>query len=271
MSEGQFLTRRDLREAERKGKSVSEVVAPVEVAAQVAVVAPAEVEVPVANEPIAAAEVVSYDSQPVVEAPAVSNPFLSRRQLREFEKRGIAPSAIVAQPVVETPANVVAEVQQPAPVAQYDEVLAEAEEPITSGIQLFSVSPNLNIEPQTASIVVVPEDPLANLNLHITETGELLKTGSIELPKLSTNTGEISTILDATEVDEAIVQDSISGYVSTIAPLRASGVVNTAGKIVIMPTRLARGQGQIFAVLTASLLMVTVGGLLLAAYMLGLL
>jgi hypothetical protein len=242
MTEEQFLTRRQLREAERTGKTV----------------------------PVSAADVVAKDETQVIQTPVASNPFLSRRQLREFEKRGVLPAENSAAPVATEPQAETAEIQPPV-AAAYDEVLAEAEEPITSGIQLFAVSPNLNIEPQTASIVVVPEDPLANLNLHITETGELLKTGSIELPKLSTNTGEISTIRDAAEVDEAITQDSVTGYVSTIAPLRASGVVNTSGRIAIMPNRLARGQSQIFAVLTASLLMVTVGGLLLAAYMLGLL
>lgn len=162
-----------------------------------------------------------------------------------------------------------------APVAQkpvvpvYEPVLGEAEEPITSQMQLFEVSPNLNVEPQTASIIIDNFEPLDNISIAISETGELLKTGSIELPNFGTNTGEIATILDAAQVDEAISQDSISGYVSTIAPLRASGVVNTAGKIGIMPTKSAKGQGAGYAVLTLSILMIAVGGLVLAAFMLG--
>lgn len=151
----------------------------------------------------------------------------------------------------------------------YEPVLGEAEEPITSQMQLFEVSPNLNVEPQTASIIIDNFEPLDNISIAISETGELLKTGSIELPNFGTNTGEIATILDAAQVDEAISQDSISGYVSTIAPLRASGVVNTAGKIGIMPTKSAKGQGAGYAVLTLSILMIAVGGLVLAAFMLG--
>ncbi|WP_296630122.1 hypothetical protein [Rhodoluna sp.] len=266
MTEGQFQSRRELREAERNGTVV-----PTSPAVQDQ---PLPQPVEAAPAPLAAVEVVANDEPEIIATPATSSLFLSRRQLRDFEKRGVVPAASPQEAAqnLEAAAATEAAIEVAATEAPaFDEVLAEAEEPITSGIQLFAVSPNLNIEPQTASIMIVPEDPLANLNVHITETGELLKTGSIELPKLTTNTGEISTILDASEVDDATVQDSISGYVSTIAPLRASGVVNTAGKIGIMPTRLARGQGQIFAVLTASLLMVTVGGLLLAAYMLGLL
>lgn len=152
----------------------------------------------------------------------------------------------------------------------YEPVLAEAEEPITSQLSLFTPNSNLTAEPQTASIIIDTVDPLQNLSIAISETGELLKTGSIELPNYtSTNTGEIATILDAAEVDEAIAQDSISGYVSTIAPMRASGVVNTSGKIGIMPSRAAKGQGQVFALVSVSILMVTIGGLVIAAFMLG--
>ena len=180
----------------------------------------------------------------------------------------VQPTPIQATPIPSTPIQQVP--ISPAPVTPiYEPVLGEAEEPITSQMQLFDVSPNLNVEPQTASIIIDNFEPLDNISIAISETGELLKTGSIELPNFGTNTGEIATILDAAQVDEAISQDSISGYVSTIAPLRASGVVNTAGKIGIMPTKSAKGQGAGYAVLTLSILMIAVGGLVLAAFMLG--
>lgn len=201
---------------------------------------------------------------PVQAAPAQAAPVESV-PIREVP---VQPTPIQADPIPSTP------IQQvpiaPAPVAPiYEPVLGEAEEPITSQMQLFDVSPNLNVEPQTASIIIDNFEPLDNISIAISETGELLKTGSIELPNFGTNTGEIATILDAAQVDEAISQDSISGYVSTIAPLRASGVVNTAGKIGIMPTKSAKGQGAGYAVLTLSILMIAVGGLVLAAFMLG--
>jgi hypothetical protein len=185
----------------------------------------------------------------------------------------IQAAPIQAVPIQAVPIQLMPIEQAPiasAPLAPvYEPVLGEAEEPITSQMQLFEVSPNLNVEPQTASIIIDNFEPLDNISIAISETGELLKTGSIELPNFGTNTGEIATILDAAQVDEAISQDSISGYVSTIAPLRASGVVNTAGKIGIMPTKSAKGQGAGFAVLTLSILMIAVGGLVLAAFMLG--
>jgi hypothetical protein len=199
-------------------------------------------------------QVPPVQSAPVQEAPVQSAP---------IQDVPVQSAPIQDVPVQQAPIEL-------APVSPiYEPVLGEAEEPITSQMQLFEVSPNLNVEPQTASIIIDNFEPLDNISIAISETGELLKTGSIELPNFGTNTGEIATILDAAQVDEAISQDSISGYVSTIAPLRASGVVNTAGKIGIMPTKSAKGQGAGYAVLTLSILMIAVGGLVLAAFMLG--
>ena len=211
----------------------------------------------------------TVQATPVQAAPVQANPV----QAAPIQQVPIQAAPIQSAPIQAVPI-------QPMPIAQapvapasvvpvYEPVLGEAEEPITSQMQLFEVSPNLNVEPQTASIIIDNFEPLDNISIAISETGELLKTGSIELPNFGTNTGEIATILDAAQVDEAISQDSISGYVSTIAPLRASGVVNTAGKIGIMPTKSAKGQGAGYAVLTLSILMIAVGGLVLAAFMLG--
>ena len=211
---------------------------------------------PVINKTI---EVPAVQVAPVQAAPVESVP---------IQEVPVQPTPIQAAPIPSTPIQQIPIASAPlAPV--YEPVLGEAEEPITSQMQLFDVSPNLNVEPQTASIIIDNFEPLDNISIAISETGELLKTGSIELPNFGTNTGEIATILDAAQVDEAISQDSISGYVSTIAPLRASGVVNTAGKIGIMPTKSAKGQGAGYAVLTLSILMIAVGGLVLAAFMLG--
>ena len=225
---------------------------------------------------------VSSISVPQISTTGVVNPY-APVITKNVPAAPVQATPVQAAPIREVPIQAVP-IQsapiQPMPIEQaqiapatlarvYEPVLGEAEEPITSQMQLFEVSPNLNVEPQTASIIIDNFEPLDNISIAISETGELLKTGSIELPNFGTNTGEIATILDAAQVDEAISQDSISGYVSTIAPLRASGVVNTAGKIGIMPTKSAKGQGAGYAVLTLSILMIAVGGLVLAAFMLG--
>jgi hypothetical protein len=238
---------------------------------------------PVAAAPIATAPVAQPTIAPaapiapivvnkVSAAPiAAPNPYLPVAGAPKAAAPVVVPQASAPQaaaPEISAPPVVAA-----APVTKptYEPVLAEAEEPITSQVPLlFTPSTSLTAEPQTASIIIDSVDPLQNLSIAISETGEMLKTGSIELPTFNnTNTGEIATILDAEAVDEAIAQDSMAGYVSTIAPMRASGVVNTSGKIGIMPSRAAKGQGQVFAMVAVSVIMVTIGGLVLAAFMLG--
>ena len=293
MTEGPFLSRRELREAQLRATNglsqehaveepVVEVTAPqnsVSAAEVIAVAEPVEPVVSVFNfPPLTKNQLVQMgrltDESDITEvSTAVTSVQVSSISVAQVATTGVlnpyAPKAAEPIPVSASP---VSEVTEPAPVTAspvYEPVLGEAEEPITGSVQLFDVSPNLNIEPQTASIIIDNFEPLDAISIAISETGELLKTGSIELPNLSTNTGEIATILDAAQVDEAIAQDSVNGYVSTIAPLRASGVVNTAGKIGIMPSKRAKGQSAGFAVLTLSLLMIAVGGLVLAAFMLG--
>lgn len=296
MNEGQFQSRREMREAQQQPTQsvpAAEVLAsaePVESAVspfnfppltksqlvQVGRLASEEDETPVSTAVINVQT--SSISVPQIATTGVVNPYAPKVSFVPVPSAPVLAAAPVsAAPVTVAPVSPeVLPVSSVTPVAPsepveraYEPVLGEAEEPITASMQLFDVSPNLNIEPQTASIIIDNFEPLDAISIAISETGELLKTGSIELPNLSTNTGEIATLLDASLVDEAIAKDSINGYVSTIAPLRASGVVNTAGKIGIMPTKNAKGQSAGFAVLTLSLLMIAVGGLVLAAFMLG--
>jgi hypothetical protein len=242
MTDLPFTSRRDLREAERSGRTLPPVEAPIEATSD-------------SSETHADSVSVEFKAQQISTSGAI-NPY--------------APTAPAPKsPVAKIPVPESADEPESRSTFVYEPVLAEAEEPITSQISLFAVSPNMNVEPQTASIIINNFEPLENISMAISETGEMLKTGSIELPNLTTNTGEIATILDAAQVDEAIAQDSVLGYVSTIAPLRASGVVNTAGKIGIMPKKGFKSGSGGLAALTLAILMVTIGGLVLAAFMLG--
>lgn len=290
MTEGPFLSRRELREAQLRAtnglsqepivEESAPIIAPVDSVPAADVISVAEPVEPVVAgfnfPPLTKNQLVQMgrlsdeaDETPV--STAVTSVQVSSASVTQVATTGVvnpyAPKVVA--PVAPVAPAAAAPVAPAATTPVYEPVLGEAEEPITAAVQLFDVSPNLNIEPQTASIIIDNFEPLDAISIAISETGELLKTGSIELPNLSTNTGEIATIMDAAQVDEAIAQDSINGYVSTIAPLRASGVVNTAGKIGIMPTKSSRGQSASYAVLTLSLLMIAVGGLVLAAFMLG--
>jgi hypothetical protein len=251
MTDDQFVSRRSLRDAEKSSESVQQKTQPV-----VAQIATTGVVNPYAPQISTTGVVNSYAPAAPV-APVAVQP---AAPIAAAPSAPVAPAAPVAEPV--------------APVSELrtrEPVLAEAEEAITTEFPIFSVSPNLTLEPQTASIIIDNFQPLEHSAIVISETGEMLKTGSISLPNLSPNTGEISTILDAEMVDEATALDSVTGYVSTIAPVRASGVVNSAGKIGIMPSKRSRGEGGGYTALTISIVSITIGGLVIGAFMLGIL
>ncbi len=195
--------------------------------------------------------------------------FITREQLSEaarlgkplpgFEKTPTQAVEIIATPKVDSPAIV-----EPVDV-EPEEVEAVQEEPAP----LFDVSPNLTTDTASATIVLDKVASIDDLSGAIGETGEWLRTGAIELPLLTTNTGEFEAIQDANYTDEALAIDSISGSVSNVEPLSAAGVVGRSAKVNVVPVKLAKGQNQVYLVTTISVLMVTMGGLVLGAYMLG--
>ena len=133
----------------------------------------------------------------------------------------------------------------------------------------FELSPNLFREPQTNTIIVQPIDPLATGSI-ITDAGEIVLTGSIELPVLPT-TGGIAIIQmpEGEDADASLAEDFAENYVSTIAPVRASGVMNSRARESVLPIKNRRGESQAVLLGVASILMVTVGALLIAAFWLG--
>jgi len=250
MADDQFVSRRSLRHAEKSGDAAR----PEPVIAQIATTG------------------VVNPYAPQIATTGVVNPYAPTSLAAPAPAAEVPPAFVPAAPIAVEP--VALDAEMPAPIAEprpLEPVLAEAEEAITTEFPIFSVSPNLTLEPQTASIIIDNFQPLEHSAIVISETGEMLKTGSISLPNLSTNTGEISTILDAEMVDEATALDSVTGYVSTIAPIRASGVVNSSGKIGIMPAKRSRKEGGGYTALTISIVSIAIGGLVIGAFMLGIL
>ncbi len=135
----------------------------------------------------------------------------------------------------------------------------------------FELSPSLIREPQTNTIVIQPIDPLASGSI-ITDAGEIVLTGSIELPTLPTTGGiQIVGMPEVDAADESIAEDFSENYVSSIAPIRASGVMNSRARESVLPIKNRRGESQAVLLGLTSILMVTVGALLIAAFWLGVL
>ena len=237
MSE-EFLTRRQIRELERSGQPVPRPEAKPEQTATSAFALPPEI-----VDPVLALRADDIEAIP------------TRRDLREQQppsKGAIWPLVpVVKQPVVEASVEPTTSHQASGTVED----------------NLFDVSPNLSLEPQTASLVIDRVNDITNLS-HVLHNGDILQTGSITLPVLSTHTGEMALVADAAEADNAVNADSTTGYVSSITPVRAADVGNFGAQIDIVPSKHQRGEGQLYLALTISVGLVAVGALILGGYML---
>ena len=121
-------------------------------------------------------------------------------------------------------------------------------------------------EPQTNQITM-PVIPDALNTEIVIDSGEILKTGAIDIP-LGTNTGSIEIITGTIETvdEEAIAQDMGSETTGGIPPIRAKAVMNSSAKVGVLPIKNRRSEGQIIILATTSLLLITMGALVIAAY-----
>jgi hypothetical protein len=212
-----------------------------------------------------------------------SNEPRTRRQLRELQR--LTGSDVVNEPVEEDLA-IESEFELQPDLAEQIEVLDAETTPTSFEVKpatsddfsylnnlnepLFDVSPGLVIEPTTNSIIIDQVQDLTNYTATVSETGEILTTGAIQLPiELTDNsTGEIQIIQEAAALDSAIQVDNATGFINTIAPMRVTGVVNSASKFKVIPTNLRRGSSHPYMVLAAAVGMAALGSLVIAAMML---
>lgn len=189
---------------------------------------------------------VPVSSKPVVEADAVAE----------------APAqAEVTDPVESDVAGAVESEPFSEPVVEPD---------ISPELSPFQISGSLVLEPQTNSIVIaqVPDALLAGSI--VTETGEILTTGAIEIIAPPA-TGEIEIIPDSPDADSADAIDSATEYVSSVAPIRSSGVMNSKAKIGVLPGKLRKSMEHVVLATTLAVSIITVSSLLALAYMFGIL
>lgn len=180
-------------------------------------------------------------------------------------------AAPVAEPVSQTVSEpIVAPVVEPETAwAPFDEFAAQIELEEESAVEaenLFEISPSLTHEPQTNSIVLDTIPDVLTSSETFSDAGEILITGSIELPTL---TVEVPLVNESPEADSADALDSASVTISTVAPVRAPSVINSKAQLGVLPSKRRRSQGQLMAMLTLGLLIITVGTLYVMASILG--
>ncbi len=200
---------------------------------------------------------------------------LTRRQLRELQRlTGSDDIAAAVEPAIETELPYEGDLAEQLPdLEPTDFEVATATSDDFSYLNnqvesMFDVSPGLVVEPTTNSIMIDQVQDLTNYTATISETGEILTTGAIQLPiELTDNsTGEIQIIQEAAALDSAIQVDNATGFINTIAPMRVTGVVNAVSKFKVIPTNLKRGSSHPYLVLAAAIGMVALGSLVVAAF-----
>ena len=183
--------------------------------------------------------------------------YQSRRERREAEKNlSSAPVVPVsfAEPTMTSPNLTVKE----------PDIFLE---PVKSAD--FGSTSNLGAEPVTASIIIDTVPDLDSSPIVITGTGVVMTTGSIEVPQIDPTTGSIAVVTASQEADEALVEDSLNSFISSVAPIRAAGIAKTRARTVELTLVTRKGQGQVYAVMSTAVLMITIGALIVAAFMLG--
>ena len=183
--------------------------------------------------------------------------YQSRRERREAEKKGSSPAS---NPVSFAEPTMTA----PTPTIKEPDIFLE---PVKSAD--FGSTSNLGAEPVTASIIINTVPDLENSPIVLSGTGVVMTTGSIEVPQIDPTTGSIAVITESQQADEAIVEDSLNSFVSSVAPIRAAGIAKTRARTVELTLVTRKGQGQVYAVMSTAVLMITIGALIVAAFMLG--
>jgi hypothetical protein len=197
---------------------------------------------------------------PYIVPPSEPQVAKSRRELRELEN--LKESAPAERAPLFTEHTLTGSV----PVAATPDIFLE---PVTGSN--FGSTANLGIEPVTASIILDSVPDMLGGSIVLSGSGPAVTTGSIQIPAVDPTTGSITVILESEKADEAVAEDSLNSFVSSVAPIRAAGIAKTRAKVVELTLINRKGQGQVYAVMSTVVLMITVGALTVAAFMLGIL
>ncbi|NQX33488.1 hypothetical protein [Herbiconiux sp. VKM Ac-2851] len=121
----------------------------------------------------------------------------------------------------------------------------------------------------TTSALVLPTVPgSGDVGTALDETGEVIITGSIDLPKSFGSLGAPATGLESNDLDTLLERSEVEQSGSDVAPVSASRAIstNTSSTSLIAPPKRARANAPVVLAITAGVLAVGVVGLLLAVF-----
>ncbi|WP_258046099.1 hypothetical protein [Leifsonia shinshuensis] len=177
-----------------------------------------------------------------------------------------APAATAAAPVEDDEDTSAQERRPFTPPTGHWSMAAELEdgsEPITSRNVGHSTAAT------TTNALILPSLPQADATGPLTSTGEILVTGSIDLPRTLGATGAHDRI-DSSDIDRLLDSEENEFNTSEVAPVRASRAISThtSTRGVIAPPKKRGNALPVVLMVTAGVLAVGVIGLLIAAYVL---
>jgi hypothetical protein len=121
----------------------------------------------------------------------------------------------------------------------------------------------------SSNALILPSVPsIADATGPLTSTGEILVTGSIDLPRSLGATGTHSDRFDSSDIDRLFEQSEGEQNTADVAPIRASRAVSThtSTRDTITPRKHPSNKLPTVLAITAAVLAVGVIGLLVAAY-----
>ncbi|WP_426623890.1 hypothetical protein ACPPVW_15015 [Leifsonia sp. McL0607] len=141
--------------------------------------------------------------------------------------------------------------------------LEDGAEPITSRNVGHSTAAT------TTNALILPTLPQADATAPLTSMGEILVTGSIDLPRTLGATGTHDRI-DSSDIDRLLDSEENEFNTSEVAPVRASRAISThtSTRGVIAPPKKRGNTLPVVLMVTAGVLAVGVISLLIAAYVL---
>ena len=228
----QYLTRREMREAERSGR-------PVEVAQEQPL---EEQEAPATLETQSLVHVEETASPALAVLTAMEKPVLSRRELRLLEASGQATPEQKPQDNLPSAESIDRVISEPIPVLVPEVILAAIEE-ATAETEISVPDPtfelstadftgsNLLAEPSTQSIVLDIAPEAISIPL---ETLDGVSTGSISILP-DPNTGTLTGSLDGLVVDSADRVDAVTGVITMVDPVSAMDVINQRVTVAVVP------------------------------------
>lgn len=189
-----------------------------------------------------------------------------------------------AEPKAEAPAVEAPSAPAPAKNEEPGETAAQERRPFTPPTGHWSTAAELDDQNQpiisrnvaqstaatTTNALILPVIPQPDTRAPLTSTGEILVTGSIDLPRGMGATGVHPDRIDSSDLDRLLDGEENEFNTSEVQPVRASRAISThtSTRGVIAPPKKRGNTLPVILMVTAGVLAVSVTALLVAAYVL---